>query len=90
LLVIRDLFQGKHRYGEFLASAEGIPTNILADRLKRLEQAGLVISAPYGPHPRRKHYQLTESGSALGPAVRALRDWGLHYVPGTGLADGAV
>src|SRR5256885_15547057 len=40
LLVVRDLFWGKTKYGEFLASPEGIPTNILADRLQRLEVAG--------------------------------------------------
>jgi len=41
LLVIRDLLRGKSRYGDFLASAEGIPTNILADRLKRPVVAAL-------------------------------------------------
>ena len=46
LLVIRDLFAGKSRFGEFLASPEHIPTNILAERLKRLERAGL--AAPTG------------------------------------------
>jgi DNA-binding HxlR family transcriptional regulator len=83
LLVVRDLLLGKSRYHEFIASGEGIPTNILADRLKRLEQAGLVSSATYGSHSRRKEYHLTEAGRALSPAVRALRDWGLTHVPGT-------
>ena len=83
LLLIRDLLQGKHRYGEFLASAEGIPTNILADRLRRLEQAGLVTAEQYGSHPRRKDYHLTEAGRALSPAVTALRDWGLAHIPET-------
>lgn len=83
LLIVRDLFQGKSRYGEFLTSAEGIPTNILAERLKRLEDAGVITSAPYGSHSRRKAYQLTESGRRLGPALQALRDWGLAQFPGT-------
>ena len=83
LLVIRDLLTGKSRYGELLASPEGIPTNILADRLKRLERAGLISSAPYGTHSRRKQYQLTDAGRALAPAIRALRDWGLVQFPGT-------
>jgi|SRR5947209_7192252 len=83
LLVIRDLMLGKRRYGEFLASAEGIPTNILADRLRRLEQAGLVSSSLYGRHARRKEYVLTEAGQALGPVVRAVRDWGLSHLPDT-------
>ena len=87
LLVIRDLLRGKARYGEFLASVEGIPSNILADRLKRLEQAGLISGAAYGNHSRRREYQLTEAGRALAPAVRALRDWGLAHIPDTRAPD---
>jgi DNA-binding HxlR family transcriptional regulator len=83
LLVIRDLLRGKTRYGDFLASAEGIPTNILADRLKRLEEAGVVASALYSRHSRRKDYHLTQAGEALRPVVAALRDWGLAQFPGT-------
>ena len=83
LLVIRDLLRGKTRYGDFLSSAEGIPTNILADRLKRLEDAGVVASTPYSSHSRRKDYRLTQAGEALGPVVAALRDWGLGQFPGT-------
>src|SRR5437763_16935868 len=77
LLVIRDLLRGKTRYGDFLASGEGIPTNILADRLKRLEGAGVVTSALYSLHSRRKEYHPTEAGETLRPVIAALRDWGL-------------
>ena len=83
LLVIRDLLFGKTRYGEFLASAEGIPTNILAERLKRLEDGGIISSVPYGNHSRRKEYRLTPAGEGLRPIVRAIRDWGLNQFPGT-------
>ncbi len=83
LLVVRDLLRGKTRYGDFLASGEGIHTNILADRLKRLEEAGVITSAPYSRHSRRKDYHLTEAGEALRPVVAALRDWGLAQFPGT-------
>ena len=47
LLILRDLLLGKSRYGQFLASPEGISTNLLADRLQRLEAAGLVTAVPY-------------------------------------------
>ena len=87
LLVIRDLLRGKTRYGDFLASAEGIPTNILADRLKRLEEAGVIAGAPYSRHSRRRDYHLTEAGEALRPVVAALREWGLVQFPGTRLLD---
>jgi DNA-binding HxlR family transcriptional regulator len=83
LLIIRDLLRGKSRYGQFLASAEGIPTNILADRLKRLEEAGVISSTPYGQQSRRKDYRLTPAGQALRPVLTALRDWGLNQFPGT-------
>ena len=42
LLIVRDLFLGRSRYGEFLSAGEGIPTSVLARRLRRLEAAGLV------------------------------------------------
>jgi DNA-binding HxlR family transcriptional regulator len=83
LLVVRDLFLGKTRYGDFLASAERIPTNILADRLKRLEREGLVESVPYSERPPRSAYRLTDKGRDLGPTIRALIDWGLRHVPDT-------
>ena len=51
LLVIRDLLSGKRTYSELVASPERIPTNILADRLKRLEGAGIIVSAAYHEHP---------------------------------------
>src|SRR5438270_6383771 len=82
LLLIRDLFAGKHRFGEFLASPEHIPTNILADRLKRLERAGLVASLPYQSHPRRVEYHLTPRGRDLNPILDALAVWGLAQFPG--------
>jgi DNA-binding HxlR family transcriptional regulator len=83
LLVIRDLFAGKSRFGEFLTSPEHIPTNILSERLKRLERSGLISSAPYSAHPPRVAYQLTPRGRDLGPVVDAIAVWGLAQFPGT-------
>ncbi len=82
LVVVRDLFLGRHRYGDFLASPEGIPTNILADRLKRLEAAGIVKREQYQDNPPRAEYYLTRKGAALGPILRAMREWGKQYIPG--------
>jgi len=87
LLVVRDLFWGKTRYGEFLASPEGIPTNILAERLERLETAGLVRSEPYQRHPPRHAYHLTAKGRDLQPVLGALVKWGKRHVPGTMTRD---
>jgi DNA-binding HxlR family transcriptional regulator len=83
LLVIRDLIGGKRRYGDFLASAEKIPTNILADRLKRLEREGVIARVPYSTRPPRVEYHLTPEGRGLGRAVDALATWGLQHCPGT-------
>jgi DNA-binding HxlR family transcriptional regulator len=83
LLVIRDLLGGKRRYGEFLSSAEKIPTNILAERLRRLEREGLIARVPYSTRPLRVEYHLTPEGYALGHAVDALATWGLKHCPGT-------
>jgi DNA-binding HxlR family transcriptional regulator len=83
LLVIRDLFAGKRRFGDFLLSPEHIPTNILAERLKRLERAGLVDSAPYSQRPPRVEYHLTSTGRDLAPIVDAMATWGLAQFAGT-------
>lgn len=85
LVVIRDLFLGKRTYGEFQESPEGIPTNILADRLKRLESTGIVSRTPYQDKPVRYEYRLTEKGQDLGKTLKALRDWGLKHIPGTSI-----
>lgn len=83
LLVIRDLLGGQKRYGELLASDEHIPTNILAERLKRLERGGLLERVPYSEHPPRFAYRLTAEGRGLGYAVDAIATWGLAHFPGT-------
>jgi DNA-binding HxlR family transcriptional regulator len=83
MLVIRDLFAGKLRFGDFARSAERIPTNILAERLKRLEAAGLIESRPYSEHPPRFDYHLTRRGRDLGPVLDAMANWGLEQFPGT-------
>jgi DNA-binding HxlR family transcriptional regulator len=83
LLVVRDLFHGKRTYGELARSPEGIPTNILADRLVRLESAGIVASNPYQQRPVRYAYTLTPKGRALGDVLLAFVRWGKQHIPGT-------
>ncbi len=83
LLIVRDLLAGKRRFGEFLESPERIPTNILSDRLRRLQHERLVEALPYSQHPRRFEYSLSPEGRALGGTLAALADWGEHHFPGT-------
>ena len=83
LLVVRDLLHGKRTYGELAQSPEGIPTNILADRLKRLEGFGIITSTPYQERPVRYAYTLTPKGRALGEVLLAFVRWGKQHIPGT-------
>jgi DNA-binding HxlR family transcriptional regulator len=79
LLVIRDLFFGRTRFKEFAASPEGIPTNILTDRLERLLARGIIQQIPAEDGTKRMAYRLTKRGKALGPILKAMQDWGLAW-----------
>lgn len=81
LLIVRDLLLGKLRYGEFAQSPEAIPSNILADRLKRLEQVGVVVKKAYCDKPLRFQYELTEKGKDLKPILQAMAEWSIKHVP---------
>lgn len=83
LLVVRDLLLGKTTYKEFENSAEGVPTNILADRLKRLVVHGIVVKEKYQDRPVRYAYRLTDKGKALLPVLMSMVKWGSRYVEGT-------
>jgi DNA-binding HxlR family transcriptional regulator len=84
LLVLRDLLLfNKHRFAEFLDSPERISTNILAERLKRLERYGLVERKRYQQRPPRDEYYLTVRGHDLLPVLRELIRWGQRHVRGT-------
>ena len=73
LLIVRDLFLGPRRYSELLKGLGGIPTDILAARLRTLQEQGVVRQVGEG---RARGYELTESGQALGPVLRELGRWG--------------
>ena len=83
LLVVRDLLRGKVTYKELQNSLERIPTNILADRLRKLEEAGLISKSVYQEHPVRHAYHLTEKGKELGDVLMAFVRWGKKHIPGT-------
>ena len=90
LLVIRDLFAGTSTYGELLDAAERIPTNILADRLKRLEDAGIVEKKAYQERPVRFAYSLTPKGRDMGEILLAIVRWGRKHIPGSVALDWAT
>ncbi len=84
LLIVRDLVFTDHTtYGDFLKSGEGISTNILADRLKRLEDGGIVTKHSDPEHGAKYRYRLTEKGLALVPVLMEMIRWSAHHQPGT-------
>jgi DNA-binding HxlR family transcriptional regulator len=83
LVIVRDLLTGKSRFGDFLKSPEHIPTNILADRLERLEAFGLLEKASYQENPVRFDYRLSQKGADLLPALQAVCEWANRHLPDT-------
>jgi DNA-binding HxlR family transcriptional regulator len=80
LLILRDMLYGASRFSDFSKAAEGIRRNILTERLRRLEQRGLVVRRQYQDRPARFSYHLTPRGAELLPAIKALAAWGTRHV----------
>jgi DNA-binding HxlR family transcriptional regulator len=76
LLLVEALLDGPRRFGDLGEALPGIAPNILTDRLRRLERAGILRSSPYQDRPTRYAYELTADGRALASALRLLADWG--------------
>lgn len=76
LLIVRDLLKGKTRFKDLEQSLRGIPTNILADRLKLLETNEVVQREYYSEHPPRAEYRLTHRGDELASVIAAIASWG--------------
>jgi DNA-binding HxlR family transcriptional regulator len=81
LLVLRDLmFSGRRHYRELLHSGEGIASNILADRLRRLLEAGLITKRDDPTHRQRAIFSLTEQAIQLVPVFATLGAWGSRWM----------
>lgn len=81
LLVLRDaIIFNRQTYAEFASSPEKIPTNLLAERLKRLVKLGLLEKELYQDKPKRYRYLPTEKGKAIRPVIRALHQFGNTYL----------
>ena len=80
LLIIRDLMvRGFHTFKDFQGSGEGIATNILADRLRKLEAAGIITAEPDEADRRSVNYRLTEKGIDLAPVLLEILIWGSRH-----------
>lgn len=80
LLIIRELLLGDASYGELSAGLPGIPTNLLADRLRQLEGDGILDRDRDGNDRRRVRYRLTSLGAGLEPVLLQLIVWGAHWM----------
>ncbi len=80
LLIIRDLMvRGLRTFKDFQESGEGIATNILADRLRKLKASGIILSEKGDPDKRRLNYRLTEKGIDLAPVLLEMLIWGARH-----------
>lgn len=83
LLVVRDAFDGMHRFSDFQRSL-GVARNVLADRLRKLVEAGVLTTRPASDGSAYQEYVLTAKGESLFPIVVALRQWGERHLFGRG------
>jgi DNA-binding HxlR family transcriptional regulator len=83
LLIVRNLFLGLRRFDE-LQDNLGIARNVLAARLEKLVEAGVVEKRTYSERPSRHEYVLTDKGRDLWPALISLMEWGDRHAPSPG------
>ena len=79
LLILRDLFMGVSRFGEFQERSPGLPPKLLSARLKSLKDQGFVDRRIYSLHPLRAEYLLTDMGRTLLPIILEIGRWGFEY-----------
>ena len=78
-LIVRDLLEGSRRFGELRASLSGISPKTLSDRLRSLEEQGILTRHYFAEMPPRVQYQLTKRGRSLEPILDAMRAWGAAH-----------
>ena len=81
LLIVSALLDGPRRFNDLQADVAGIAPNVLSQRLRTLEQHGVVMATPYSQRPPRFVYELTAAGAELAGALRLLAQWGAGQSP---------
>ncbi|MEM7429988.1 MAG: helix-turn-helix domain-containing protein [Pseudomonadota bacterium] len=79
IMILREMFLGSRRFDDFLRQT-GMSSHLLAQRLKKLEQQGVIRREPYSTRPPRDEYRLTAMGRDLWPVVIALKQWGDRWL----------
>ncbi|MEO0896814.1 MAG: helix-turn-helix domain-containing protein [Bacteroidota bacterium] len=88
ILILRDIALGdKHFYKDFFEAGEGIATNVLADRLRMLEEVGIIQSKPYEKKKNMKYYSMTKKGTELIPMMIELWVWGAKHDPESSVSE---
>ncbi|HWH09900.1 MAG TPA: helix-turn-helix domain-containing protein [Solirubrobacteraceae bacterium] len=83
MLIVRDVFLGLRRFDDIQGDL-GVARNVLASRLERLVEAGVLEKAPYQQRPTRYEYRLTDKGRDLWPLLIELVNWGDRHAPAPG------
>lgn len=78
-LILRDLFEGTKRFGELRKSLHGISPKTLSERLKELEEKGIINRTAYATIPPTVEYSLTEKGKSLKPIIKEMKLWGAKW-----------
>lgn len=76
ILIIRDLLDGKKRFGELRKSLSGVSPKTLSERLKSLEKEGIATKKIYPEVPPRVEYALTRQGKSLASIIISMKEWG--------------
>jgi DNA-binding HxlR family transcriptional regulator len=80
LLILRELFVGKRRFGELYKAIAGITQKMLTQQLRQMEKDGIINRKLYAEVPPRVEYSLTRSGRSLKPILNAMQHWGTRYM----------
>jgi DNA-binding HxlR family transcriptional regulator len=78
-LILRDLFEGKKRFGELRKSLHGISPKTLSERLKYLEEKDILKRTAYPTIPPKVVYSLTDKGKSLKPIIKEMKIWGAMW-----------
>jgi DNA-binding HxlR family transcriptional regulator len=79
LLIIRNLLNGKARFGDLKDGIEGISKKVLTDNLKSMVDDGIIIRTAYNEIPPRVEYELSDLGNSLRPIIDSMKIWGEEY-----------
>jgi DNA-binding HxlR family transcriptional regulator len=82
MLIVESLLAGPRRFGDLQQDVEGIASNVLSARLRKLAEHGLITAEPYSERPPRFSYELTDAGRELAEPLRMLAGWGSRHADG--------